>query len=278
MAKPKKFRIAVAGETIDGRVIEPQALKEAVETFDPAKYGVRVNVEHLRGLSGDKPFGMVGDVVALSVQDDDFTINGKTEKRTALYADIKPNDRGVELNKADQKVYSSVELLPNFFGTGKVGLMGVAVTDTPASMGTSRLQLYSAVGSLASSPHEVALKFEEDKPSESQSLYNNALSALTNAVTALTGGNKVEQKPDPVTPPSPPAGADQFGALFAAQTEAIKALGETVKDQVTSLTGMIEDQKREFDALKSGLEKQPSDNYTARQSSAGGSGVQQADF
>ncbi|GHL58540.1 hypothetical protein ECZU31_18150 [Escherichia coli] len=40
------------------------------------------------------------------------------------------------MNKAAQKVYTSMEIQPNFANTGKCYLVGLAVTDDPASLGT----------------------------------------------------------------------------------------------------------------------------------------------
>ena len=37
------------------------------------------------------------------------------------------------MNKAAQKVYTSMEIQPNFANTGKCYLVGLAVTDDPAS-------------------------------------------------------------------------------------------------------------------------------------------------
>ncbi len=277
MAKPKKFRVAISGATVDSREITPQMLTEAVETFNPATYGVRVNVEHLRGLSGDKPFGMVGDVIGLSTQEDTITVGGRAEKRTALYAEIQPNARAIELNRADQKVFSSIELKENFLGTGKFGLIGLALTDSPASPATERLQFSKALQTLIVPPAEndgLDLKFDEEAQTASQTLFSTAITALSAAVTALTGGQKPTDPPAPAqnpANPAAPAGMEQFAAVFAAQTEALKALSGSVTESVTSLTNGLEAQKRDFAALKAELEKAPDpNNYAARQPISGG--------
>lgn len=277
MAKPKKFRVAVAGATVDGREITPQMLTEAVANFNTATYGIRVNVEHLRGLSGDKPFGIVGDVIGLSTQEDTITLNGKAEKRTALYAEIQPNDRALELNKSDQKVFTSIELTPDFAGTGKFGLVGLAVTDSPASIGTERLQ-FSKVHKTIIVPgqpgEEVEFKFDEEAPSQSQALFGSAITALSAAVTALTGGQKPQAPAAPATPPAPAAaaGMEQFATIFTAQTEALTALAKSVSESVSGINTRLDQQERQFTALKADLEKQPDPNtYSARKpvSSAG---------
>lgn len=271
MAKAKKFRVAVAGDTIDGRTIEAQWLRDAVDTFNPSTYGVRVNVEHIRGLSGDKPFGMVGDVIGLSVQDDDIVIDGKTEKRTALYAEIRPNERGLELNKSDQKVFTSIELRENFAGTGKVGLLGIALTDTPASIATARLE-FSKVHQTIIVPgktgQELAFKFDVDAPTENQTLLASTLSILKDAVTALTGTKAESPVPAVVTPAAAPD--DKFAAAMTAITGVIEAQSKATAEQISGLTGLFETQQREFTALKTKLESEPSPQQFSRAPISGG--------
>ena len=82
-------------------------------------------------------FGAMGDVVALSTED---ITDGPLAGRTALYAEIEPSDRMVQMTNKGQKVYSSIELHPQFALNGKAYVVGLAMTDTPASLGTERLK------------------------------------------------------------------------------------------------------------------------------------------
>ncbi|WKA61063.1 GPO family capsid scaffolding protein [Pectobacterium aroidearum] len=167
----KWFRIGVEGDTCDGRVIDANDIQNMAETFDPRVYGCRINLEHLKGLLPDSPFRRYGDVVELKAEtiDDDSALKGKL----ALFAKITPTDELVTLNKASQKVYTSMEIQPNFANTGKAYLVGLAVTDDPASLGTEMLE-FSAKAKLnplatrKSSPEnlfsvatEVTLEFED---------------------------------------------------------------------------------------------------------------------
>jgi hypothetical protein len=45
--------------------------------------------------------------------------------------------------RAGQKVYTSMEIRPNFANSGKCYLVGLAVTDDPASLGTEYLEFCS---------------------------------------------------------------------------------------------------------------------------------------
>ncbi len=134
----KFFRIGVEGDTCDGRVISAQDIQEMAETFDPRVYGCRINLEHLRGILPDGIFKRYGDVAELKAEkiDDDSALKGKW----ALFAKITPTDDLIAMNKAAQKVYTSMEIQPNFANTGKCYLVGLAVTDDPASLGTEYLE------------------------------------------------------------------------------------------------------------------------------------------
>ncbi|MEI7176013.1 GPO family capsid scaffolding protein [Pectobacterium carotovorum] len=167
----KWFRVGVEGDTCDGRVIDANDIQQMSETFDPRVYGCRINLEHLKGLLPDSPFRRYGDVVELKAEtiDDDSALKGKL----ALFAKITPTDELVALNKASQKVYTSMEIQPNFANTGKAYLVGLAVTDDPASLGTEMLEFsakakHNPLATRKSSPEnlfsvatEVTLEFED---------------------------------------------------------------------------------------------------------------------
>lgn len=137
-AKPrKKFRVAVSGNTVDGREIQPQHLRDAAANYNPEVYGARVNIEHYLSPYPGSDFGAMGDVAALSTED---ITDGPLAGRTALYAEIEPSERMVQMTDKGQKVYSSIELHPQFALNGKAYMVGLAMTDTPASLGTDRLK------------------------------------------------------------------------------------------------------------------------------------------
>lgn len=132
----KKFRIATEGATTDGRKITADMLRQMAKNYDPKKYGARINLEHLRGILPDGPFKAYGDVVALSVQE----VEMDGGKRLALFAELDPTPELVELSKKRQKVYSSMEVDYDFAGSGEAYLVGLAITDSPASLGTEMLK------------------------------------------------------------------------------------------------------------------------------------------
>ena len=63
----KYFRIATEGATTDGREISRIWLTQMAANYDPARYGARVWVEHIRGIGPDSTFKAFGDVLALKV-------------------------------------------------------------------------------------------------------------------------------------------------------------------------------------------------------------------
>ena len=138
----KWFRIGVEGDTCDGRDISAQDIQEMADGFDPRVYGCRINLEHIRSVVPDTPFCRYGDVIELKAEviDDDSALNGKL----ALYGKIAPLDNLLAMLAKGQKVYTSMEIRPNFAKTGKCHLIGLAVTDDPASLGTEYLQFCAA--------------------------------------------------------------------------------------------------------------------------------------
>lgn len=132
----KKFRVAVSGVTADRREISGDMLKAAATSYNPSVYGARVNIEHILSPLPGSEFSAMGDVVGLSTED---ITDGPLAGRTALYAEIEPTARMMSLLNDGKKIYSSIELEPQSTITGGPYLRGLAMTDTPASLGTERL-------------------------------------------------------------------------------------------------------------------------------------------
>ncbi|PKP98332.1 MAG: phage capsid protein, partial [Alphaproteobacteria bacterium HGW-Alphaproteobacteria-13] len=209
MTKSKFFRVAVEGATVDGRTIDRKWLEEMAATYNRATYAARVNLEHIRGLvplGVQSPFGSYGDILSLKTDMIDIDIGGKTEKRLALFAEIEALEPLVALIRKGQKLYTSIEVNPNFAATGKAYLMGLAVTDTPASLGTEMLEFSAKLG--ANSPLE---RFKQQPgnhfsvAAETQiDLIDDAPNADPTGILASIAGlfNRFTP-PAPVTPPAP---------------------------------------------------------------------------
>ncbi len=124
--------IATAGATVDGRHIDAKDLKDMAESYNPEVYTALIWLEHYRN------FGNYGRVVELKTEDE--------EGKTKLYARLAPNAQLLELNQSGQKIFTSIEITPNFAQTGKAYLSGLAITDSPASTGTNAL-MFNRIGS-----------------------------------------------------------------------------------------------------------------------------------
>ncbi|WP_293937686.1 GPO family capsid scaffolding protein [Iodobacter sp.] len=139
MAKSKFFRVATEGATTDGRKIDRTWIEQMAANYNPAKFGARVNMEHIKGVLPDGPFKAYGDVIAVEAR--------KVEdNKMALFAQIDPTSDLIAMNKTRQKVFTSIEVDPSFAGTGQAYLVALAVTDNPASLGCEMLQFSSTAG------------------------------------------------------------------------------------------------------------------------------------
>ncbi len=153
--RSKFFRVAIEGATCDGRNIERRDIEDMAATYDPKVYGARIWVEHIRGILPSSEFRAFGDVTALKAEE--VEIAGV--KKLALFAQIEPTDDLVAMvNDKKQKIYTSIEIAPKFADSGKAYLYGLAVTDSPASLGTEMLAFAAA------NPHANPFKDRKQLP------------------------------------------------------------------------------------------------------------------
>ncbi|WP_433586877.1 GPO family capsid scaffolding protein [Providencia alcalifaciens] len=120
--------IATEGDTVDGRIIERQHLIEAADTYDYKLYAALIWPEH------NHDTDPVGEVLEVMLDENE---NGELQ----LLAILRPFVSLLVANSKDEYLFTSIELTPdgNFRGTGKHYLEGLAVTNSPASVGTTRL-------------------------------------------------------------------------------------------------------------------------------------------
>lgn len=249
--KSKWFRIAVAGDTTDGREIEANWIIQMAQNYNPETYGARINVEHLRSVYPGGAFGAYGDVLALKTEK--VTING--EEKDALFAQIEPTQSLIELNKQKQKVYTSIEVDTNFANKGSAYLIGLAVTDSPASLGTEMLKFAAGAKenplnnkkqrpeNLFTAAAEATLEFEEVKEPQSYS------AGLLDSVKKLfTKQKKAEEK-------TAESFSEQEQAIIEIATETSKQ-GQAVtelEEKYTNLSNEYSQLQKDFNELKSKL-------------------------
>ncbi|WP_321931527.1 GPO family capsid scaffolding protein [Paraburkholderia guartelaensis] len=212
----KWFRVAVEGATTDGRNIEREWIQQMAAQYNTALYGARVNCEHIRGyapLSDTNPFGAYGDVSALKAE---ALTDGPLKGKLALYAQITPTQALLDLQKARQKLYTSIEINFSFADTKQAYLIGLAVTDSPASLGTEMLAF--AAGQGDNSP----LKARKQAP-------NNLFSAAEETVIEF----------EPVTQTPAAAGAGLFHRV-GEMLGFVKEKGATDDKRFTDITQAVE--------------------------------------
>lgn len=266
MAKTSKwFVVATEGATTDGRTINRTWIEQMAANYDPKKYGARVNLEHIkwRYMWNDDPHSKCyGDVVGLKTEEN-------AEGKLQLLAQIDPTGDLIKLNKDRQKIYTSIECDPNFADTGEAYLVGLAVTDNPASLGTEML-VFSAGASanplnnrkekaenLFTAAIETKLDFEGWDFDEHPSVF-----------AKIKGLFAKKEKSD--------------DERFSDQTQAIELLAEQTKETLEKLTALSDDlakQKTEIEEMKATnesiqakfttLEKAPSADFGKRPIVAG---------
>ena len=204
--------IALSGKTADGREISARHLQEMAAQYNPEKYAARINLEHLRFIFPFPEVSGYGDVVELKAEN-------QPDGKTALLAKLAVNNNLQELWDADQKVYSSIEIHPEFADTGKAYLMGVAVTDSPASLGTTRHFSVSGAQAVAATQ---SIQFSEYTEMTAQAKIEKAkkpglFAALMAAFSPPADNTQAPAEntvSDSQTQTQPPAADEKYTALY----------------------------------------------------------------
>lgn len=282
MPKSKFFRVATEGATTDGRTIERKWIAEMARNYNRAKYAARVNIEHIRGFGPGSDFGSYGDVIALEAREVE-------DGKLALFAQIEPLPQLIELNKRKQKIFTSIEVNPEFADTNEAYLMGLAVTDSPASLGTEELKFAGqaqnnwlasrkqAPGNLFTAAQAVTLEFVDDAAADDTQKALGLFAGLLAGLTKFAGGQAGQaQQPQPPQQPQQPvqpapqattAGTEQ-PTQFAKAVEALQYMGQALiaqADAVAKLSGEVADMRGKLQTL----EKQPPGDYAWRAPATG---------
>ncbi|MHC8310141.1 GPO family capsid scaffolding protein [Pseudomonas sp. GT1P32] len=202
-------RVATSGATVDGRVILPQELRDIAETYKPSFYTAVIWCDHERWP------GSHGTVYAVRLVEEAEDLE---PGEVALEAQLKPNDRLLYLNDQGQKLFSSIEITPDFRGKGKAYLTGLGVTDQPASVGTQELYFTHKNNRASYYAASVELgRLQDDSP-------NTAETGLINALTGFFKRFATEVLPTETTPP---------------QTESKPPMDEATATALTALVAQL---------------------------------------
>jgi hypothetical protein len=251
--KSKMFRVATSGNTVDGRELSVQQIKDLAASYDTKKYGARVWCEHLRGLLPDSVFKAFGDVRAVEARE----VEGG---KWGLFAEIDPTPELVTINRARQKVYSSIEIIKDP-DTGGPYLGGLSVTDSPASTGTDMLMF-----SRQQRPESMFTDYIEGPPLEF--IDTEEQEGLFSRVKALLGSSS--KKSD-----------DKFSAAMRDVHSAVETIAQSVvalEERFAALPEVdgteLKKVREDLDALTQKLSQTP---QSQRPAHSGGDGTELTD-
>ena len=269
--------IGVSGETADGRTILAKELQEMADQYDPEIYGARINLEHMNFLFPDFAGGY-GDVVELKAEP-----WAKDETKTALLAKLNITESLQKLWDRGQKIYTSMEITPRFADTKKAYLTGLAITDTPASLGTTAN--YTAAKLKAeekiftayrqTETQEIAMTQPQDSnqaENQAKPLTEEHAESIFSRLFAKYFGKKEPEQPETpaINPeqPSEPKDGQQFKQDgwdgFGKAAQLIEKLDEKIEAQQTEYNAL----RAEFDKFKAEIEAAP---YTGQRQEHSGS-------
>lgn len=266
--------IGVSGETADGRTILAKELQEMADQYDPEIYGARINLEHMNFLFPDFAGGY-GDVVELKAEP-----WAKDETKTALLAKLNITESLQKLWDSGQKIYTSMEITPRFADTQKAYLTGLAITDTPASLGTTAN--YTAAKTKAeekiftayrqTETQEIAMTKPQDSKDQDQPItVEHAENIFSRLFAKYFGKKEPEQTETPaINPeqPSEPKEGQQFKQDgwdgFSKSMQLLEKLDEKIEAQQNEYNAL----RAEFDKFKADIEAAP---YTGQRQEHSGS-------
>lgn len=196
--------IATEGKAVDGRDITRDWLTDMAETYDPTYYTAVIWPEHDRWSS-------YGTVQALKTEE----VDGKYK----LYAILCPNRDLIYWNQGGQYQFCSIEPFEQFADLGRTYLIGLGVTDQPASTGTTHLKFSKSnkgqvIGT--SEPLDLSM-FKLPKHEKPDSLLSKLFNLLSN-----------HGEQTPTTPPSQPEDEEMKPEQFDQMLGALTGLGTKI--------------------------------------------------
>ena len=281
-SKSKFFRVATEGATTDGRKIERKWIEQMAKNFNRATYAARVWLEHYRGTVPGGPFDALGDVIAVEAR----TVE---DGKLALFAQIEPLPTLVEMNKKKQKLYTSIEVHPEFADSGEAYLSGLAVTDSPASLGTEMLAFAAGAtanplaarkadkDTLFSEAVPLVLEFEDAAPAGDGGALAAVVAMFSKTLEKLTG-NQPPADTKPVQQHSASTVDANVQAALAQATTVMKAFAEQQAKDATALsdlTAKFNKLQEDFTETVKKLNNTP--GGASRPEATGGSGAVMAD-
>lgn len=238
-------KIAQSGVCVDGREIKGQWLLDMAETYSPGTYTALIWPDHQRWQ------GNFGTVTELRAEEEGGVVS--------LFARLNPNERYAYVNEQRQKLFFSIEVAEDFAKTGKAYLVGLGITDQPASLGTSKMQFSAESGDCSVFPGVELFACGGALTPEEVGFFRRFLAHFKTEP-------KPETKEEPMDKEQYAALMERLGKLeeavgtFAAKPEPqgeepAKASPEAAApDQYAALMGKVDELAAGFSALASRLE------------------------
>ncbi|MBD1572085.1 phage capsid protein [Vibrio sp. S17_S38] len=261
MFQSEPICVLTAGATIDGRFIDQQVIDDMAELYDPKNYNARINPEHFRYAP------KYGSVLSVEKRDNQ------------LFAVLKPNSLLLKTIEDGQLLHTSCEIEGNYQNTGRSYLTGLALTDEPASMGTTEMHLSASAQSISKSREYFSsgatLSIDnwtaQDEPNQEQE-DRNLLSRLKRLLSIKPDTQTKEHEKEDIEM------NEETKAMFAAQKEQTDALTSAVtlltaavtelkpqepetppvdkpEGDTTELSAKVDDLSTKFDTLTEKLSK-----------------------
>lgn len=173
--------IATEGQTIDGRAFKKEWFDKMAKNYDPEVYCAVINAEHF--------YGNYGTVKELRV--------GKNSAgKATLEAKLIPEAALLNQEGPFKRVFTSVEILEDFPAPGDQYLVGLAITNTPASTGTTQLCFKTMDNRKVERFPSEELLFKESSSDKDASLVLSIISAIKEFFTT---SNKPKEEEDTMT-------------------------------------------------------------------------------
>lgn len=234
---------ATEGATVDGRNISKAWLEDIAELYSTDVFTALIWPEHSRsswGRFNGKNWGTVDEVKV-----------AKKGGKLRLFVKLTANSYLLEANKDGQQLFMSIEPEEDFQKTGKCYLLGLAVTDNPASIGTTRLKFsmgdnevqhdYSQLEALQHSDF-IFTHCEtnsQDNPSENQSKEAEAKSLLTKLVNLFSINPTTQAAETPDNAEDETMKQEQFDALMA-KFDGVTSQVTNLEEKFTGLETKVE--------------------------------------
>jgi hypothetical protein len=213
--------LGTAGKTVDGRTIPDEWLEQAAAAYDCAEYTAVINSDHELGWYGS--FGQVRELRAAK----------DAKGRTILQGRLEPNSRLLQMSASGQRLFLSMEIQPDFADSGQAYLIGLAITDMPASLGTTELRFSQEASAKAAANNQFRASTVELAPEAFSAAPGDSPAPASDEARTFLESLKKLFAPEHTTPNEKETHMtpEQLKALTdgqTAQTEALSKLTEAV--------------------------------------------------